>query len=430
MSNTIVEKNRIKLKAISKIYFKNKKKIVTSNEKFILLVKLLFGKKSLTKEVEECYALKNISFEIKQSDSFGIIGLNGSGKSTLLQIIAGTLKPSNGVISVEGKVAALLELGSGFNADFTGRENAVINAKIFGLSDADVREIIYQIEEFAEIGDYFDLPVRTYSSGMVLRVAFSVIVHVNPDILIIDEALAVGDARFQLKCFDFIENFKLRGGTLILVSHDMNIITRLCDYSILLNKGDLICSGKSIDVVNQYSLLISNYSNEFPLHQIKSVSEQLGSNEQKIIKQKPKPISYGGQVGEIKSVLINSMETAFIKAGEEFNVSFNVIAYDNIYKPIFAFRIRDSRGQEIYGTNTKFLKHNVCNLYKGKSLRVTFTQYANLGVGKYFISIGFTCFKNNELHVIHRLRECVEFEVYNDDESFGCTNCYSKVKVE
>ena len=174
-----------------------------------------------------------------------------------MQMIAGTLKPSSGKIFVHGKVAALLELGSGFNPDFTGRENVIINGKILGLNDQEIKAKLQNIQIFAEIGDFFDQPVSTYSSGMVLRLAFSVLAQVKPDILIIDEALAVGDARFQLKCFSFLEEFKNKGGTLILVSHDLNSIARLCSHSILLHEGSLLASGKPINVINEYSKILS-----------------------------------------------------------------------------------------------------------------------------------------------------------------------------
>ena len=197
---------------------------------------LLKGRKKKIKG-KTFVALNNFSIKIKKGDAVGIIGLNGSGKSTLLQIIAGTLQPSLGKVKVFGKIGALLELGSGFNPDFTGRENIYLNSKILGLSKKEVDQKYSKIVTFSGIGDFINQPVRTYSSGMVVRLAFAVIAHTEPDILIIDEALAVGDARFQSKCFSFLESFKEKGKTLLFVSHDINSIARLCDSAILLHKG-------------------------------------------------------------------------------------------------------------------------------------------------------------------------------------------------
>jgi len=222
----------------------------------LMLATLFKGNKK--NDIEETFsALSDISLKIKNGDAVGIIGLNGSGKSTLLQIIAGTLQPSSGEIHSNGKIGALLELGSGFNPEFTGRENIYLNAKILGLSKNEVDKKYDQITSFSGIGDFVNQPVRTYSSGMVVRLAFSVIAHTDPDILIIDEALAVGDARFQSKCFSFLETFKEKGKTLLFVSHDINSIARLCSSAVLLHKGKIESFGIPKNVINEYSKIIS-----------------------------------------------------------------------------------------------------------------------------------------------------------------------------
>jgi len=415
---------------VSKFYPKNKSKRLADSEIKKAIFKTLLGRKEKNIDLDEQFsALKDISFKVKQSESLGIIGLNGSGKSTLVQIIAGTMQPTIGKVDVNGKVAALLELGSGFNPDFTGKENVIINGKILGLTDSEIRSKMQDIKDFADIGDYFDLPVRTYSSGMVLRVAFAVIVHVSPDILVIDEALAVGDARFQLKCFDVLENFKRIGRSLILVSHDMNSIARLCETSILLHEGKLICHGKSIDIINNYSKVISEKLNQRTIEKKEEPRVEIQAEYENKKEGNPEVFSYGGELGEINSISINNSDTALICAGQEFEISFNVIAYKKIENPIFALRIRDSRGQESFGTNTRFLEKHVDYMEKGEKLKVKFTQKANLGAGKYFISIGFTFYENNELKVVHRIRECIEFQVFNNDGSFGYSNCFSTVKI-
>jgi ABC-type polysaccharide/polyol phosphate transport system ATPase subunit len=204
------------------------------------------------------YALRNLSLEVRKGESVGLIGRNGSGKSTLLQIIAGTLRPTSGSVNVTGRVAALLELGSGFNPDFTGKENVFLNAAVLGLSRAQVEARYQAIAAFAEIGAFIDEPVRTYSSGMVLRLAFAVAAHVDPDILIVDEALAVGDARFQLKCARAIDRFIAQGVTLLFVSHESSMVKRLCRHALLLEQGGAVYAGKPNDVVNLYSKLLAD----------------------------------------------------------------------------------------------------------------------------------------------------------------------------
>ena len=231
--------NAININNISKDYPKISSSLKEKKRAWQLMLATLFkgNKKNGTEETFS--ALSDISLKIKKGDAVGIIGLNGSGKSTLLQIIAGTLQPSSGEIHSNGKIGALLELGSGFNPEFTGRENIYLNAKILGLSKNEVDKKYDQITSFSGIGDFVNQPVRTYSSGMVVRLAFSVIAHTDPDILIIDEALAVGDARFQSKCFSFLETFKEKGKTLLFVSHDINSIARLCSSAVLLHKGKI-----------------------------------------------------------------------------------------------------------------------------------------------------------------------------------------------
>jgi ABC-type polysaccharide/polyol phosphate transport system ATPase subunit len=201
-------------------------------------------------------ALNKVSFEVRRGESIGIIGRNGSGKSTLLQIIAGTLQPTTGSVKVSGRIAALLELGSGFNPDFTGKENVFLNAAVLGLNRQEIEARYEAIAAFAEIGEFIDEPVKTYSSGMVVRLAFAVAAHVDPDILIIDEALSVGDARFQLKCARAIDRFIAQGVTLLFVSHDSSMVKRLCQRAILLEHGGVVYAGKPNDVVNLYSKLI------------------------------------------------------------------------------------------------------------------------------------------------------------------------------
>jgi lipopolysaccharide transport system ATP-binding protein len=220
------------------------------------LAPVMFGLKA-SRLYRDFWALQDISFQVRRGESMAIIGRNGSGKSTLLQIIAGTLQATTGSVRVNGRIATLLELGSGFNPEFTGRENIHLNATLFGLRREEIDARFADIISFADIGDFIEQPVKIYSSGMVVRLAFAVAAHIDPDILIVDEALSVGDARFQLKCARAIDRFLARGVTLLFVSHDTSMVKRLCKRALLLERGQLIYGGNPNDVVNLYSKLIA-----------------------------------------------------------------------------------------------------------------------------------------------------------------------------
>jgi len=396
-----------------------------------VLLKSLFQSGKRLKDVKSFNALNEISFSVKKGESLGIIGLNGSGKSTLLQIISGTMQPSKGSVYLNGKVAALLELGSGFNPEFTGLENIKLSASLHGLGKREIRSKLDSIIEFADIGDFIHQPIKTYSSGMSLRLAFAVAAHIDSEILIIDEALAVGDARFQIKCFSFLEEFNEKGGSLILVSHDLNSIARLCQSSILMHRGRLVKFGKSINVINEYSRIISEKHND-NLHELTDIKEEGNALEKNIqtTTTETEMLAYGSELGVITNVLINGSKEPIITSGDTFHVTFDVESKSVIEEPIFAIRIRDVKGQEIYGTNSKFLKIETPSLREGDIYKVKFTQSANLGSGEYFLSIGFTFYKNHELKIVHRLRECNRFKVISKDGSFGISNCFSKIIIQ
>ena len=416
----------ITVTALSKKFTQNRENKGGKAYSWKILLKALTCKQE---KKTEFYALRDINFSVCKGTSLGIIGLNGSGKTTLLQILAGTMKPTKGTVSVNGRVAALLELGSGFNPEFTGVENVYLSSSLYGLTKQETDSKFQSIADFAEIGDFITQPVKTYSSGMVLRLAFAVISHIEADILIIDEALAVGDARFQMRCFKYLLKFQKSKGTIILASHDLNSITQLCDYSLILMSGHLVQINKSINAVNEYTKIIDSLNhNTDECKLIKgSASSKTFSAEQKL---KINKMSYGLMLGEIRNIKINNSKTALIKSGESFVISFKIHSFDNINDPIFAIRIRDIKGQEIYGTNTQFLDVQTPTLEKGDEYKIKFTLQANFGPGNYLISIGFTCYDNDNLKVIHRLRECLEFEIYNENEFFGISNCFSKFFME
>ena len=412
----------------------------------LMLATLFKGNKK--NDIEETFsALSDISLKIKKGDAVGIIGLNGSGKSTLLQIIAGTLQPSSGEIHSNGKIGALLELGSGFNPEFTGRENIYLNAKILGLSKNEVDKKYDQITSFSGIGDFVNQPVRTYSSGMVVRLAFSVIAHTDPDILIIDEALAVGDARFQSKCFSFLETFKEKGKTLLFVSHDINSIARLCSSAVLLHKGKIESSGIPKNVINEYSKIISGdktkpQESEISKEKDKSISKKPSNeilrsellNSEEGNKPALEEFNYGGNKAEIIEFSIlnkEGFESNVIPSSEIFEITFTVLGKAMVSKPIYALTIRDTKGQQIYGQNTLFSKLSTNDLKEGEKIKITFQLTANLGDGKYLISLGVTRFQeNDELEVIHRRYDVEELQIINSDGSFGIANCDGSIKYE
>jgi ABC-type polysaccharide/polyol phosphate transport system ATPase subunit len=402
------------------------------------------------KSLDEFHALHDVSFNLRQGESLGIIGLNGSGKSTLLQIIAGTLEPTTGKVKTKGRIAALLELGSGFNPDFTGKENIYVNAAILGLSQSEIDAKYDEIVSFAAIGDFIHQPVRTYSSGMGLRLAFAVVAHVEPEILIIDEALAVGDARFQAKCFCFLESLQKQGKTLLFVSHDVNSVARLCSSAVLLHEGKVHAIGKPSDVINEYSKILvqgepvaptsekpkprqaRTRQNSDPLEEVApDLRKALLAEENAGESSHENEFAYGGKSGEIRNIQVqngNGQETTVLISGELFSVRFAVHAHESIVEPIYAMTIRDSKGQQIYGQNTLFARVPTEDLKNGDEVEVVFRQTANMGIGDYLISLGLTRFEGEHLRVIHRRYDALEVKVLNTDGSFGIANCFSSIE--
>lgn len=439
--------NAININNISKVYPKISSSLKEKKRAWQLMLATLFKGNKKNDTGETFLALSEISLRIKKGDAVGIIGLNGSGKSTLLQIIAGTLQPSSGEIYSNGKIGALLELGSGFNPEFTGRENIYLNAKILGLSKEEINQKYDQITSFSGIGDFINQPVRTYSSGMVVRLAFSVIAHTDPDILIIDEALAVGDARFQSKCFSLLEKFKEKGKTLLFVSHDINSIARLCSSAFLLHNGKIKANGIPKNVINEYSKIISGdktkpQESEISKEKDKSIAKKSNNeilrsellNSEEGNKPALEEFNYGGNKAEIIEFSIlnkDGFESNVISSSEIFEITFTVFGKAMVTKPIYALTIRDTKGQQIYGQNTLFSKLPTNDLKEGEKIKITFQLTANLGDGKYLISLGVTRFQeNDELEVIHRRYDAEELQIINSDGSFGIANCDGSIKYE
>ncbi|SFV55158.1 ABC transporter [hydrothermal vent metagenome] len=325
---------------------------------------------------DEHIILKNINFSISAGEAIGIVGQNGAGKSTLLKIITQTLKPSKGTIIVNGRISAILELGMGFHPDLTGRENVYHSSGLMGFTRSQIDAVIDEIEDFAEIGDYFEQPVRTYSSGMGMRVAFGVATAYRPDILIIDEALSVGDSYFQHKSFNRIKKFQNEGTTLLLVSHDKNAIQAICNRAILLESGSVIKDGNPEEVMDFYNAIIAQKEN--------SKVEQKSSENGKI-----ETISGTGEANivEVKLLDDNNQEVEYISVGDSVKIKVKVYINQDISELVLGYMIKDRLGQSIFGTNTHFLKQPIKDLKKDTEIEYIFNFDANIGVGSYSITV-------------------------------------------
>lgn len=327
---------------------------------------------------EEHWVLKDVSFSVGSGEAVGIVGQNGAGKSTLLKLIAGTTVPTQGKVQVRGRVAAILELGMGFNPDLTGRQNAYHSAGLMGYSQADIERIMPEIEAFAEVGKYFDQAVRTYSSGMQMRVAFGVAIAKRPDILIVDEALAVGDIRFQQKCFERIEQYKKAGTTLIFVSHDLNIIYRFCDKALLISEGTLAAYGDVRYVSSKYEAILKGKDTDTHRQIIESASNPVTGSEISIKSNFFSHLTISGKVSGIPNILREG-ETAKIKIR-----LINLLDYDD---PHVGFQIRDRMGVIVFETNTYCIGYRIAEHQdKNGHAELHFELKVNLARGVYSIS--------------------------------------------
>ena len=339
------------------------------------------------KPTEEHWVLKNINFTIEPGEALGIIGQNGAGKSTLLKLITGTLQPSEGSIEINGRISAILELGLGFNPELTGRQNAFHASGLMGATLNQIQEALPEIEAFAEIGEYFDQPVRTYSSGMQARLAFSVATAFRPEILIVDEALAVGDAYFIHKCSDRIREFRQAGTSLLVVAHDREAIQSLCDRAILLEKGHVIREGSPEVVMDFYNALIAERDN--------STVSQRTLEDGRI-----QTTSGTGEARVTHVELVNKKAQPIeaVEVGEEVTLAVDIEVHKDLEELVFGYLFKDRLGRSIYGTNTHHLKYPLTNLENGEMIRLEISFLANLGPGSYSIT---TALHTGDHHVAH-----------------------------
>ncbi|WP_273777808.1 ABC transporter ATP-binding protein [Acinetobacter sp. GSS19] len=353
------------------------------------------------------WVLQDINFTIQPGEAVGIIGINGAGKSTLLKMITGTTQPTTGTVQMNGRVAALLELGMGFHPDFTGRQNAYMAGQLLGYSVDEISRLMPEIEAFAEIGDYIDHPVRVYSSGMQVRLAFSVATAIRPDILIVDEALSVGDTYFQHKSFERIRTFRKEGTTLLLVSHDKQAIQSICDRAILLNAGKLAMEGEPEVVMDYYNALLADHQNQ----QIKQIELDNG---------RVQTISGTGEAAVTGIALIdeNNRPIEYVNVGQRVSLQIEVEIYADIPRFVLGYGIKDRLGQVIYGTNTDLKKQVLENLTAGQKIRFECEFDVNLGVGAYSIQTALT---STDTHLAHNYEWrdlALVFNVLNIDKPY------------
>ena len=386
---------------------------------------------------KEHYALHDVNFDIYEGECVGIIGTNGSGKSTILKIITGVLTPTAGEVKVDGRISALLELGAGFNMEYSGLENVYLNGTMIGFSKEEIDARLNDILEFADIGDFIHQPVKTYSSGMFVRLAFSVAINIDPEILIVDEALSVGDVFFQAKCYHKFEEFKKMGKTIIFVSHDLSSVSKYCDRVVLLNQGVKLGEGSPKEMIDDYKRVLVG---QYELPESKSESSLLNDEQIQVAVQKKaakqdtsKLLEYGTKEAVIEQFYMTDdrgTESKSIIKGSEFTIHMKVRFMADLPAPIFAFSIKTVKGTEITGTNTMFEKTFLESVKAGAVKDITFTQKMSLQGGEYLLSFGVTGYDGNDFQVYHRLYDALDLTVISDKNTVGFYDMDSKVMVK
>ena len=379
------------------------------------------------------YALNGINLEIYKGETVGIIGTNGSGKSTLLKIITGVLHPTEGEVKVAGRISALLELGAGFNMEYNGIENVYLNGTMMGFSEREIDGKLPEIMEFADIGDYVNQPVKMYSSGMFVRLAFAVAINIEPEILIVDEALSVGDVFFQAKCYHKFEEFKQMGKTIVFVSHDLSSISKYCDRVFLLNKGVLLGEGTPKEMIDAYKrVLVGQYV--FPECQEPRQIEGTGTENGRmpVSGVNPGALEYGNNQAEIIEYYITDdrdVRTTAVLKGSYFTLHMRVKFHEHIPGPIFAFSFKNAIGTEITGTNSMIEKSFLESGEPRQVKDITFTQKMSLQGGEYLLSMGVTGYRGDEFEVYHRLYDALAVTVVSDKDTVGYYDMESVVHV-
>ncbi len=397
----------------------------------------------------EFWALDDVSFDVRRGEAIGIIGPNGSGKTTLLKLLNGIFWPDKGRISVTGKVGVLIELGAGFHPLLTGRENIYINAAILGMTKREVDDRFDSIVAFADIGDFIDTPVKYYSSGMFVRLGFAVAIHSDPDILLIDEVLAVGDIQFQVKCFRKLASFKEMGKTLFLVSHDMGAIQRQTERVILLHRGALHCVDHPKDAVNKYLSLMSTriakklevsgtegaQGRELEIFARRNGTEVNLEDDRCFLRTSYNHNEFrygsgGARIVDFELLDEEGKEVAGVKSNETIFLRVNVRFYDHVEKPIFGLAVKTKEGVELYGTNTLVKDMEPGPGRKGEEVLVEYRINLPLQSGDYFLSVGVSGLSANDIVPLDRRYDLLSVSVLPADKSFGIVNLNATIRVE
>lgn len=403
-----------------------------------------FGKKVNAKEK---YALNDVSFDVKKGETVGIIGTNGSGKSTILKIITGVLNQTSGDVDIKGRISALLELGAGFNMEYNGIENVYLNGTMIGFSKEEIDAKLSDILAFADIGDYVYQPVKTYSSGMFVRLAFAVAINIDPEILIVDEALSVGDVFFQSKCYHKFEEFKKLGKTILFVSHDLSSISKYCDRVVLLNQGVKLAEGNPKEMIDLYKKVLVNQVSDSDLEtgaeeekteekaeaQITASSKEAASDTWKSkLNLNPQVQEYGSKLADIEDFAIiddqGNITNSIIK-GSTFTVKMKIHFHEEVQEPIFAYTIKNLKGEEITGTNSMLEHVDTESTKDGDVYEITYVQEMNLQGGEYLMSFGCTGYHDGSFTVYHRLYDVCNITVISDKDSVGFYDMNAKVSM-
>lgn len=404
-----MEENVIEIKDLVKKY-------KMYNRKKDRLLEVIFPKKQ---RHTDFIAIDNLNLSVKKGEIVGILGRNGAGKSTLLKMITGVVVPTSGEIKVNGKISSLLELGTAFNMELTGEENIYQHGQVMGLTREEIEKSKQSIIDFADIGEHLYQPVKTYSSGMFARLAFSCAINVNPEILIVDEVLSVGDMAFQLKCFKKFEEFKQKGKTIFFVTHGINDVIRNCTRTIILKEGSKVFDGNVKDGIELYKKMIVGLDDDIPK-----------DNTDK----KDKLISYGNGKAKIKEYEIVNQKNEKIKIfdnDEEVKIRFKVKFNEDIESPIFAVSIKDFKGLEILGTNTDIEQIETGKFKKGDEITIEYKQRIPLEPGRYAISFGCTKINSNgELEVFDRKYDAILIELTTKKTIVGLVDMKTEITLK
>ncbi|MBN1445116.1 MAG: ABC transporter ATP-binding protein [Candidatus Omnitrophica bacterium] len=402
------------------------------------ITKNIFGIPARTEILKpgEFWALDNVSFEVKKGETLGIIGPNGAGKTTILKLLANIILPDKGSIEIEGKVGSLIEIGAGFHPMLTGRENIYVNGAIFGMSKKEIDKRMEDIIEFADIGDFIDSPVKYYSSGMYVRLGFSIAVHSEPDILLIDEVLAVGDLPFQNKCFNKIKQLKNASKTIIIVSHNLHLMERNTERIIIMGKGTIDSVEKPVDAIDKYLFYLSTH--ESVKHQTEYLKEkqELSSFSDDVCKNKKNynnnEFRYGnGKAQIIDFMILNNQgkEVTTILSNETIIFRMKVKFYQQIEKPVFGMEIRTSDGFRIYGTSSYYHGIEIKPQMENDIVSVEFKMNFSLQNGNYFLYAGVSEFLNDEVIPLDRRVDFIYITVTSKNNDTGIVNLNTQIEI-